>query len=144
MKSIELYGNISETGTLTIANRDRLTDWCKQHAGKQVKIKVEKKSAKRSLPQNSYYHGVVVELVREGLLDCGYSLSHDETHYFLKERFNQIEIPGKDGFVITVPGTTTELNKVEFSEYIERIAQWSAEYLNVVIPPANSDLKMQF
>lgn len=144
MKSIELHGTISETGTLTIANRERLTDWCKQHPSKQVKIKVERRAAKRSLNQNSYYHGCVVEMVREGLLDCGYSLSHDEAHYFLKERFNPIEIPGKDGFVITVPGTTTGLNKIEFGEYIERIAQWSAEYLNVVIPPANSDLKMQF
>lgn len=134
MKSIELYGTISDTGILTIANRERLTDWCKQHPGKQVKIKVERKGARRSLPQNSYYHGVVVELVREGLLDCGYSLSHDETHYFLKERFNPIEIPGKDGFVITVPGTTTELNKVEFGEYIERVAQFASEYLGVVIP----------
>lgn len=137
MKSIELYGTISESGALTIANRDRLTDWCKQHPGKQVKIKVERKAAKRSLNQNSYYHGVVVEMVREGLLNCGYPLSHDETHYFLKERFNPIEIPGKDGFVITVPGTTTELNKVEFGEYIERIAQFASEYLGVVIPAPN-------
>lgn len=144
MKSIELYGTINEAGTLTIANRERLKDWCKQYAGKQVKIKVERQSAKRSLRQNSYYHAVVVEMVREGLLDIGYSLSHDRTHEFLKERFNLIEIPGKHGLVLTVPGSTTDLNKVQFSEYIERIAQFAAEYLNVVIPPANSDLKMQF
>lgn len=71
-------------------------------------------------------------------------MSHDETHYFLKQKFNPVQVPNKDGLAIELPGTTTELNKIEFSEYIERIAQWAAEYLSVVIPPANSDLKMQF
>jgi hypothetical protein len=133
MKSIELYGTIGDKGTLTIANKERLIEWCRQNPGKQVKIKVERQSARRSLKQNAYYHSAVVEVVREGLLNLGYSLSHDATHYFLKERFNPIEIPGKDGLVITVPGSTTELNKVEFGEYIERIAQFAAEYLGVEI-----------
>lgn len=133
MKSIELYGTISNAGTLTIANRERLTDWCKQNVGKTVKIKIERKSAKRSLKQNAYYHSAVVEVVREGLLNLGYSLSHDETHYFLKERFNPIEIPGNGGIILSVPGSTTELNKVEFGEYVDKIAQFAAEYLGVEI-----------
>jgi hypothetical protein len=133
MKSIELYGTISEAGTLTIANRERLTDWCKENTGKRVMLKVERKSAKRSLKQNAYYHSAVVEVVREGLLNLGYRLSHDETHYFLKERFNPIEIPGNGGIQLTVPGSTTGLNKVQFGEYIERIAQFAAEYLGVEI-----------
>lgn len=140
MKSIETYGNIDSNGALTISNRERLTDWCMQNRGKQVKIKFERKSAKRSLPQNSYYHGVVVESVREGFYDIGYYMNHDQTHEFLKRNFNPVEIPNKDGVAITVPGSTTELNKVEFGEFIERIAQWAAEYLGVVIPaPTKQD-----
>jgi hypothetical protein len=33
---------------------------------------------------------------------------------------------------------------VEFGEYLERIIQFAAEYLDVVIPPANADLTMKF
>jgi hypothetical protein len=83
-------------------------------------------------------------MVQQGLRDIGYSLSHDETHFFLKQKFNPVQIPGNGGLVIDVPGTTTQLNKIEFSEYIERIAQFAAEYLNVEIPPANADLTMKF
>jgi single-stranded DNA-specific DHH superfamily exonuclease len=141
MKSIELYGTIGDNGTLKIANRERLTDWCKENAGKQVKIKVERNVAKRSLKQNDYYHSGVVEAVREGFLNIGYRLSHDETHYFLKERFNSIEIPGNGGILLTVPGSTAQLNKVQFSDYIERIAQFAAEYLGVEIKsPTTSHL----
>lgn len=140
MKTVELYGSISESGVLTISNRDRLTDWCKQNRGKQVKIKFERKSAKRSLPQNDYYHAVVVETVREGFYDIGYHMNHDQTHEFIKRNFNPVEIPNKDGVLIEMPGSTTELNKVEFGEFIERIAQWAAEYLGVAIPaPTKQD-----
>jgi hypothetical protein len=83
-------------------------------------------------------------MVMMGLREIGYCLSHDETHFFLKQKFNPVQIPGNGGLMIEVPGTTTQLNKIEFSEYIERIAQWAVEYLNVVIPPANADLTMKF
>lgn len=142
MKSIELYGTVSDSGVLNISGRDRLTDWCKQNRNKHVKIKVERQCAKRSLPQNSYYHSVVVELVRDGLYAIGYCRSHDETHFFLKNKFNLVEIPNKDGVAIEMPGSTTDLNKVQFGEYIERIAQWAAEYLSVVIPPPDKDYKV--
>jgi hypothetical protein len=79
-----------------------------------------------------------------GLREIGYSLSHDETHFFLKAKFNPVNVPNKHGEAIELPGTTTQLNKVDFGEYIERIAQWAAEYLSIEIPSASSDLKMQF
>lgn len=144
MQKLELTGHIDDSGKLTIHHRPALEEWARQNPGRNILVKFERRGSKRSLPQNRYYHSVVVTSVKMGLLEIGYSLSHDETHFFLKQKFNAIQIPNKEGEAIEVPGTTTEMNKVEFSEYIERIAQWSAEYLGVVIPPANSDLKMQF
>lgn len=141
MKTIDIYGSVSESGVLTISNRERLTDWCMQNRGKQVKIKFERVAAKRSLPQNSYYHGVVVEAVREGFYDIGYYMNHDQTHEFLKRNFNPVEIPNKDGVAITMPGSTTELNKTEFGDFIERISQWAAEYLGVVIKAPDKEHK---
>jgi hypothetical protein len=144
MQKIELTGHIDDNGVLTIHNKIALKEWAAQNPGRNVRIKFEKRGSKRSLPQNAYYHGVVVQMVQQGLRDIGYSLSHDETHFFLKQKFNPVQIPGNGGLMIEVPGTTTQLNKIEFSEYIERIAQWAVEYLNVVIPPANADLTMKF
>jgi hypothetical protein len=144
MQKIELTGHITDEGKLTIHNRIAVEEWAMQNPGRNVLIKFEKRGSKRSLPQNRYYHGVVVQMVMMGLREIGYSLSHDETHFFLKQKFNPVQLAGNGGLLIEVPGTTTQLNKVEFSEYIERIAQFAAEYLNVEIPPANADLTMKF
>ena len=144
MQRLELTGYIDDAGVLTIHNKIALKEWAAQNPGRNVLVKFEKRGSKRSLPQNRYYHGVVVQMVMMGLREIGYCLSHDEVHFFLKQKFNPVQVPNKHGEAIELPGTTTELNKIEFSEYIERIAQFAAEYLNVVIPPANADLTMKF
>lgn len=143
MQKLELTGHITDEGKLTIHNRIAVEEWAMQNPGRNVLIKFEKRGSKRSLPQNRYYHGVVVQMVMMGLRELGYCLSHDETHFFLKQKFNPVQLAGNGGLLIEVPGTTTQLNKIEFSEYIERIAQFAAEYLNVEIPPANADLTMK-
>jgi hypothetical protein len=144
MQKIELTGHITESGSLILHNKISLIEWAAQNPGRNVLVKFEKRGSKRSLPQNRYYHGCVVQMVMMGLREIGYCLSHDETHFFLKQKFNPVQIPGNGGLMIEVPGTTTQLNKIEFSEYIERISQFAAEYLNVLIPPANADLTIKF
>ena len=144
MQRLELSGHIESNGEIKIHNRHALTEWGMQNTGQNILIKFERRGSKRSLPQNRYYHAIVVQSVMLGLRDIGYSLSHDETHFFLKQKFNPVNIPNKQGEAIELPGTTTQLNKTEFSEYIERIAQWAAEYLSVVIPPANSELTINY
>lgn len=142
MPNISAYGTIKD-GKLTLANRKRFEAELKGFKDCAVELIVKKKN-RRSTPQNSFYWGVVVQEVRLGLLEIGYRMSADEVHYFLKQKFNPVEIPSIDGEVIQVPGSTTELNKTEFSEYVERITEWAAEYLGVMIPPANTDLQLQF
>jgi hypothetical protein len=142
MEKLELSGHIDDVGVLHVHNRDRLAEWARQYPGKNIVVRFERKGSKRSNPQNNYYHGVVVQSVRLGLKEIGYDLTHEETHFFLKQKFNVVQIPNKDGEVIEVPGSTTQLTKSGFAEYIERIAQWCAEYLSVVIPAPNTELKM--
>lgn len=142
MQKLELTGHIDDQGKMTIHHRPALEEWARQNPGRNILIKFEKRGAKRSSNQNRYYHGIVVQSVMLGLREIGYSLSHDETHFFLKQKFNPVQVPNKHGEAIELPGTTTELNKIEFSEYIERIAQWAVEYLSIEIPAANADLKM--
>lgn len=144
MNRLELTGYIDDSGLMTIHHRQALVEWAYQNKGKNVLVKFERRGAKRSTPQLRYYFGVVVQCVMQGFRDIGYYMTKDETHYWLKQKFNAVVVPSNGGLAIEVPGTTTDLDKPEFSEYIERIAQFAAEYLNVVIPPANSDLKMQF
>jgi hypothetical protein len=142
MMPCELYGHVDEKGQLTIQNKGRLKEWLSHNKEKNVVIRVERRKARRSNQANRYYWGVVVQEVRLGLIEIGYDLTADETHFFLKSKFNVTMIANKDGEGLEVPGTTTTLNKVEFGEYIERIARWSAEYLSIVIPAPDAALTM--
>ena len=99
---------------------------------------------KRSEQQNRYYFGIVVPLVQEGIAHLGTELSKQETHEFLKGKFNYTEIINKEtGEYIQVPRSTTILNKEAFSEYIAKIQQFSAEFLNVVIPDPGQQMELE-
>lgn len=104
-----------------------------------------KKKSRRSLQQNKYYWSVVVALVHEGFREMGNDVSLEETHEYLKARFNYKEIVNTSvGEVMNVPKSTTELNKEEFGEYIERIQQFAAEYLNVTIPNPGQQVAINY
>lgn len=90
---------------------------------------------KRSIPQNRYYWGVCVRLVHEGLKHLGHEISLEETHDFLKAKFNYTEIVNEaTGEVERIPRSTSDLNKTDFGNYIEKIQQFGAEFLNINIP----------
>lgn len=144
MEKLELHGYITEAGVLHIQNRKRLEEWSRQNAGKQVQIRIEKRGSKRSSPQNRYYHGVVVQEVKLGFLNIGYEMTAEQTHEWLKERFNPIAVENKLGVTIDMPGSTTQMTKSQFSEYIEKIARFASEYLGIVIPAPNEHLEMKF
>lgn len=72
----------------------------------------------RSLPQNSYYHGVVLKTFGDHL---GYTT--EELHDAMKARFLVID-PDAD---IPRIKSTTKLSTVEFNEYIDKIVRLAAE-----------------
>lgn len=98
---------------------------------------------KRSNPQNRYYFKMVVPLIQAGLKDLGHELTKEEAHEFLKAKFNSIDLVNEEtGEVISVPQSTTRLNKEQFSEYKEKIQRWAAEWLQIVIPDPGEQLKI--
>lgn len=100
---------------------------------------------KRSNPQNRYYWGLVVPLIQKGIKDMGTELTKEETHEFLKARFNASDLVNKEnGEVIQIPISTTRLNKEQFSEYIGKIQQFAAEFLQIVIPDAGQQTEMSY
>ena len=99
----------------------------------------------RSSPQNKYYWGCCLPLVKDGLIDVGYREinSNEATHDLMKYMFLKKRIVNEEtGEVIETIGSTTELTTIEFNDYIDRIAQFTAEMLGVVIPPPNSQVEL--
>lgn len=112
--------------------------------GKPIKITVEQNKVKRSDQQNRYYWAVVLPYVRDGFIELGNNLQRNGEsimliHKLMKSKFldNGIAIADANGEVHMTEPTTSTLNKEDFSEYVDRIKQWSTEYLNIYIPDAN-------
>lgn len=140
---LEFNGTVNEHGVLHIVHRAKFDEGLKRFAGKDIELTVQKKKSYRSNPQNRYYWGIIVELVMQGMNDTGNEMNKQETHEFIKANFNYKEIVNEDtGEVFRATLSTTALTKSEFSEMVEKIKRFSAEYLNVVIPDANEDLSL--
>lgn len=105
----------------------------------ELEVTVKRLRATRSLLQNAYYWGVVVQLLSE---HTGYT--PDEMHDVLKAKFIPKRLAVCDGNGVVVDefvlgGSTREMNTIEFGEYMETIREWAAETLDVVIPDPNED-----
>lgn len=108
--------------------------------GTQVEVAVTRLYATRSIRQNRWYWGVCVALLSE---HTGYG--PEEMHDILKAKFlpKQLAVTNGNGRIVdsfVIGGSTRELNTVEFKDYTERIQQWAAEDLGVVIPDPESAL----
>lgn len=103
-----------------IENPQKLSDYIKSRKNWLYSL-VLKKYWTRSLAQNSYYRGVVLALIEE---DTG--TEKEDLHYYFKHRFiDWEEFP-----------SSRELSKDEFSAYVEKIRDFAAAELNIIIPDA--------
>jgi hypothetical protein len=127
---------IIENRTLVIKRPDLWRQKLAKLEGKEVWIDIDVKKDKRSINQNNYYWGVVVELISD---HTGYE--PDEVHEFLKDKFikpKEIVIGNENRNVTT---STTKLTPEHFCKFIEVIQRWATKSLNVYIPNPNEYLE---
>jgi hypothetical protein len=126
-------GTVTDAGELRLADPVAWRAAVSRHRGRQVWVTVVRQSHQRSLPQNKYYFGVVVDTIA-GFIGEG----RGETHELLKAKFlpaRDVEL--LDGQRLTMPPTTRTLTSEQFSLYIESIKVWAAQFLGLHIPEAN-------
>ena len=139
---MKITGKIDEQGKLSMANRAAFIDWITQHPNKAVEIEIKVRRKQRSTLQNSYLWGVVYPIVCGGFRDMGHDVDEQDTHEFLKAKFNSKRIMNLDGVVEDLPTSTTKLTTSEMMDYIAKIQMWAAEFLGVVIPDPNSQMQI--
>lgn len=142
---ITYFGSVDENGKLKITNHNVFLSDLKNFCGKQIRLTIEPKS-KRSLPQNSYLHGVVIPIVKMHLLDLGWKEARsnewvkDYIKYncLIKETVNELT-----GEVIKSLGETSGLTTSEFMDFIADVQQWAAEKLDLQIPSPGEIIEME-
>ena len=104
--------------------------------GKEIEITVSRKKKKRTNPQNRYYFGVVIPMIRAGMKGMGDIVDVTEVHDSMRWRFlKQQRIDESTGELLyEFALSTTQLDTVGFTEYIEHCRRFAAEFLGIDIP----------
>ena len=124
---IPVFTGMVDNGGLRFDRKSVVDNYMCTLIGQRVEVIIRKPRTKRSDVQNSYYWGVVIELLSKEL---GYD--KDELHEILKYKFLQSNAMG-----MPYIKSTTKLSTGEFEEYLSKIKQWAAEFLHIVIPDPN-------
>ena len=124
---IPIFTGSVDNGGLKFDRRSSVDEYIGTLIGQRVEVIIRKPKTSRSTLQNSYYFGVVVEILAKEL---GYD--KDEMHEILKYKFLQSNAMG-----MPYVKSTTKLSTGEFEDYLEKIRRWAAEFLNINIPLPN-------
>ena len=127
----KLKGIVSN-GSIVLDEKDKIRQekWLQSLNGKRVEMIIKPFRAKRTIPQNAYYWGVVLKTISK---ETGYT--PEELHEFFKRIYlkKEIVIGGK---TYETSISTRKLKTDQFSEYIEKIKGFVFLKLDLVIPEA--------
>ncbi len=118
-------------GKLLWADPRRLAEVLRRFNGKDVHVVIKEHRHPRSISQNSYYWGCVLEIISE---HTGHTA--DEVHEIFKNKYlaEEKEFAGEK---VRVARSTAGLNTKEFTEYLEKIKDFSAQEFEIYVPNAN-------
>lgn len=124
-------------GNLKLDNERRYVDLLKHLKPGRYTVLIEKETHSRSLKQNAYFHGVIVQAVSD---HTGYEF--DEAKELLKRFCNPktLEVVNKEsGGVdeVIIGGSTASLSVEDFAAFCSRCQRWAAETLDIYIPDPN-------
>jgi AraC-like DNA-binding protein len=97
--------------------------------GEPIVVQIIKAHKTRSGEQNGWYWGCVLSLIAEHTGDSVYEL-----HEVFKRMFLPPVTKEFAGKTFRMPGSTAELSKPEFYEYVERIRAFAAQELGINVP----------
>ena len=115
---IPVHHGIINQGKVILDAPNRYLLQLQKLEGKRIELTLKEEKSQRSLNQNNYYWGIVVEILR---LHFGYD-DPEEMHFALRLKFLPIDgVPN-----LQAAKSTTALNTAEFEDYLERIRRWAA------------------
>ena len=97
-----------------------------------VHITITLGKSKRSIQQNSYYHGVVIKAMANE-----YGCFPNEMHEMMKQEFLRLEDMEINGKKYIITKSTTKLKTDEMEEYLANCRRYASINLHLYIPEPN-------
>lgn len=94
---------------------------------KAWRIEVRQHQERRTLSQNKLLWAIYTEVASE----TGHT--SDEIHEYCKQTFLPKRLVSFDGKDVEIVGSTAELDKPAFSEYVTRVMAWAATEFGIVV-----------
>jgi hypothetical protein len=127
MNNLSFHGEVKE-GKLKLDSPAKYLVYLSSLEGKRIELTLRKERNNRTLSQNAYYWGVVIEILGQHF---GYE--PEEMHEEMKRKFNPIH--SKIDLEESFGGSTTKLSTVEFSDYLDKVMRFATEN-GIYIPSA--------
>lgn len=101
------------------------------------RVEVARYRPRRSDQQNKWYWGVIMPMAAHALTESqGETFDPETAHQFFKALFlSRPVVDRRSGELLTnIVGSSAVLDTARYTEYVEQVRQWMAEYLGVVVP----------
>lgn len=124
---------MNNNGTFPKTESSKVSEYMHRTKGKFIRIDYTAVKSNRSLLQNAYYWSVIVKTISE---EIGYE--PDMMHEILKKLFlptRTCAMPSGEELHITKG--SSELDSVEFEEFVLKIRIWAKDFLSMTIPIPN-------
>lgn len=115
------------------AEREYLWQQMRRLRGKQ-RITIKRYREKRTDRQNRFYHPCFVAPFAEFLREQGENISNDDAHEMLKIKFLSVTVEDDKAGTLTYTRSTTDLDKAEFNDYLDRVAKWLNDMFGIEVP----------
>lgn len=124
---------MNNNGTFPKVESSKVSDYMHRTKGKFIRIDYTAVKSARSLLQNAYYWSVIVKMIAE---EIGYDT--EVMHEILKKLFlpnKKYDMP--DGNDVVLSKSTSQLDTIEFEDYVLKIRIWAKDFLMMSIPTPN-------
>lgn len=134
-----------KNGKLQPSTTKYILKYLSTEEGKRVRITMQRVSAKRSIPQNSYLH-LLLTIYTNALNDLGNEFSMVQVKELCKTKFPVFEdvVNKETGEIIGKRRLgTSEMNKEQTSTFYDQIIRWAADMFHIILPYPNEQIQAE-
>lgn len=135
MKKLTFF--VMDNGKLPEGIKHTLGELFPKYAGKKIRLTIEEAGNTRTPPQNRFWFGVCIPVIRDWFYEQGYNFDATDVHeYMVRKVWKCTEVMFIEGEPYERRLSSTKLTTVEWEQRIDLSRAWCAEK-GIILPFPN-------